>query len=155
ASASQTLTGAADTSRVVEAGAPVAARPGVTPRRASEATSTIKVDTAKLDNLIDMVGALVIAQSILAEDPNLARSTDERLGRRLAQLNRITSDLQRSAMSMRMVPIRQVFQKMGRRARDLIRQSVKNIELVLQGEETELDRKVVEDINDPLMHMVR
>ena len=129
--------------------------PGVGTRRASELMSTIKVDTGKLDNLIDMVGELVIAQSILAEDPALARSTDERLGRRLAQLKRITSDLQRSAMSMRMVPIRQVFQKMARLVRDLSKQSGKNIELVLQGEETELDRKVVEDINDPLMHMVR
>jgi two-component system chemotaxis sensor kinase CheA len=130
-----------------------AARP--VSRRASEAMSTIKVDTGKLDNLIDMVGELVIAQSILAEDPALARSTDERLGRRLAQLKRITSDLQRSAMSMRMVPIRQVFQKMSRLVRDLSKQSGKHIELVLQGEDTELDRKVVEDINDPLMHMVR
>ena len=128
---------------------------GMATRRASEATSTIKVDTGKLDNLIDMVGELVIAQSILAEDPALARSADERLGRRLAQLKRITSDLQRSAMSMRMVPIRQVFQKMARLVRDLSKQSGKHIELVLQGEETELDRKVVEDINDPLMHMVR
>jgi two-component system, chemotaxis family, sensor kinase CheA len=135
--------------------APGAATPGVRARRASEAMSTIKVDTGKLDNLIDMVGELVIAQSILAEDPALARSADERLGRRLAQLKRITSDLQRSAMSMRMVPIRQVFQKMARLVRDLSKQSGKHIELVLQGEETELDRKVVEDINDPLMHMVR
>ena len=130
-------------------------RAGMAARRASEAMSTIKVDTGKLDNLIDMVGELVIAQSILAEDPALARSADERLGRRLAQLKRITSDLQRSAMSMRMVPIRQVFQKMARLVRDLSKQSGKHIELVLQGEETELDRKVVEDINDPLMHMVR
>ena len=128
---------------------------GKATRRVSEAMSTIKVDTGKLDNLIDMVGELVIAQSILAEDPALARSADERLGRRLAQLKRITSDLQRSAMSMRMVPIRQVFQKMARLVRDLSRQSGKNIELVLEGEDTELDRKVVEDINDPLMHMVR
>ena len=154
-SAVQDIDGAAETAPAVEAGAPVAARPGVTPRRASEATSTIKVDTAKLDNLIDMVGELVIAQSILAEDPNLARSTDERLGRRLAQLNRITSDLQRSAMSMRMVPIRQTFQKMARLVRDLSKRSGKLVELVLAGEDTELDRKVVEDINDPLMHMVR
>ena len=139
-------------------GASGAAAPGgrgMGTRRASEATSTIKVDTGKLDNLIDMVGELVIAQSILAEDPALARSADERLGRRLAQLKRITSDLQRSAMSMRMVPIRQVFQKMARLVRDLSKQSGKHIELVLLGEETELDRKVVEDINDPLMHMVR
>jgi two-component system chemotaxis sensor kinase CheA len=120
-----------------------------------EAQSTVKVDTGKLDNLIDMVGELVIAQSILAADPAFARSMDERLGRRMAQLKRITSDLQRNAMSMRMVPIRQVFQKMARLVRDLSKQSGKNIELVLHGEETELDRKVVEDINDPLMHMVR
>jgi two-component system, chemotaxis family, sensor kinase CheA len=140
---------------VADTGARRLAAPGGRARRASEAMSTIKVDTGKLDNLIDMVGELVIAQSILAEDPALARSADERLGRRLAQLKRITSDLQRSAMSMRMVPIRQVFQKMARLVRDLSKQSGKNIELVLEGEETELDRKVVEDINDPLMHMVR
>jgi two-component system chemotaxis sensor kinase CheA len=131
---------------------PVAA---AAPPRRTEAQSTVKVDTGKLDNLIDMVGELVIAQSILAADPAFAKSVDERLGRRMAQLKRITSDLQRNAMSMRMVPIRQVFQKMARLVRDLSKQSGKNIELVLQGEETELDRKVVEDINDPLMHMVR
>ena len=134
--------------------APVKAGRTATPARI-EAQSTVKVDTGKLDNLIDMVGELVIAQSILAADPAFARSVDERLGRRMAQLKRITSDLQRNAMSMRMVPIRQVFQKMARLVRDLSKQSGKNIELVLQGEETELDRKVVEDINDPLMHMVR
>jgi two-component system chemotaxis sensor kinase CheA len=124
-------------------------------RRAEDAQSTIKVDTRKLDNLIDMVGELVIAQSILAEDPALSRSADERLGRRVAQLKRITSELQRNAMSMRMVPIRQTFQKMARLVRDLSKKSHKTIELVLQGEDTELDRRVVEDINDPLMHMVR
>lgn len=128
---------------------------GGPPARRDEAQSTVKVDTRKLDNLIDMVGELVIAQSILAEDPALARSADERLGRRLSQLKRITSELQRNAMSMRMVPIRQSFQKMARLVRDLSKKSGKTIELVLQGEDTELDRKVVEDINDPLMHMVR
>jgi two-component system chemotaxis sensor kinase CheA len=136
--------------------APAAPARAAAPARGRiEAQSTVKVDTGKLDNLIDMVGELVIAQSILAADPAFARSVDERLGRRMAQLKRITSDLQRNAMSMRMVPIRQVFQKMARLVRDLSKQSGKNIELVLQGEETELDRKVVEDINDPLMHMVR
>jgi two-component system, chemotaxis family, sensor kinase CheA len=135
--------------------APAATPPAAPVRTRTEAQSTVKVDTGKLDNLIDMVGELVIAQSILAADPAFAKSVDERLGRRMAQLKRITSDLQRNAMSMRMVPIRQVFQKMARLVRDLSKQSGKNIELVLQGEETELDRKVVEDINDPLMHMVR
>jgi two-component system chemotaxis sensor kinase CheA len=150
---------AAVPTEVATPGAPSAAAPAGraadAPAVKVEAQSTVKVDTTKLDNLIDMVGELVIAQSILAEDPALARSGDERLGRRLQQLQRITSDLQRNAMSMRMVPIRMVFQKMARLVRDLSRKSGKQIELILQGEDTELDRKVVEDINDPLMHMVR
>ena len=117
--------------------------------------STVKVDTRKLDNLVDMVGELVIAQAILAEDPALVRSADERLNRRLAQVKRITSDLQRDTMAMRMVPIRQTFQKMVRLVRDLARKFEKPCTLVLSGEETELDRKVVEHITDPLMHMIR
>ncbi len=117
--------------------------------------SAVKVDTRKLDNLIDMVGELVIAQSILQENAALVRSGDDRLTRNLAQLRRITGDLQRNAMSMRMVPIRQTFQKMARLVRDLSKKSGKTVDLVLSGEDTELDRRVVEDINDPLMHMVR
>jgi two-component system chemotaxis sensor kinase CheA len=117
--------------------------------------STVKVDTRKLDNLVDMVGELVIAQTILAEDPALLHSADERLNRRLAHVKRITSDLQRDTMAMRMVPIRQTFQKMVRLVRDLARKFGKPCTLVLSGEETELDRKVVEHITDPLMHMMR
>ena len=117
--------------------------------------TAVKVDTRKLDGLVDMVGELVILQSLIHESPALARVGDERLTRNLAQLRRITTDLQRGAMSMRMVPIRQTFQKMSRLVRDLCRKSGKQIELTLVGEDTELDRKVVEDINDPLMHMVR
>jgi len=134
-------------------GAKVVARPQT--RGAEDSLQAVKVDTRKLDNLVDMVGELVIVQSIIREDPALARLVDERLTRHLAQLKRITSDLQRNAMSMRMTPIRQTFQKMSRLVRDLSRKSGKTIDLVLGGEDTELDRKVVEDINDPLMHMVR
>jgi two-component system chemotaxis sensor kinase CheA len=124
-------------------------------RRADDAGPTsVKVDTRKLDNLVDMVGELVIVQSIIHEDPAL-QAIDERLTRNLAQLRRITSDLQRNAMAMRMVPIRQTFQKMARLVRDMSKLSGKQVDLVLSGEETELDRKLVEDINDPLMHMVR
>jgi two-component system chemotaxis sensor kinase CheA len=115
---------------------------------------TVKVDTRKLDNLVDMVGELVIVQAMIQEDPALAHVT-ERLTRNLGQLKRITTDLQRNAMAMRMVPVRQTFQKMARLVRDLGRKSGKSVELELVGEETELDRQVVEDINDPLMHMVR
>jgi two-component system chemotaxis sensor kinase CheA len=117
--------------------------------------STVKVGTRKLDDLVEMVGELVIAQTILAEDPALVRLADERLARRLAHVQRITSTLQRDTMAMRMVPIRQTFQKMGRLLRDLSRKFGKPTALAVAGEETELDRKVVEHITDPLMHMVR
>lgn len=124
-------------------------------RRHDDGQASVKVDTRKLDSLVDMVGELVIVQTIIAEDPRLHSAIDERLTRNLAQLKRITGDLQRNAMALRMVPVRQTFQKMARLVRDLSKKSGKPIELVLSGEDTELDRKMVEEINDPLMHMVR
>jgi two-component system chemotaxis sensor kinase CheA len=117
--------------------------------------STVKVSTTKLDALVDMVGELVIAQAILAENPALLRSGEERLSRQLAQVRRITSDIQRDAMSMRMVPIRQTFQKMVRLVRDLSKKFNKPTTVVVTGDDTELDRKLVEQLTDPLMHMVR
>jgi two-component system chemotaxis sensor kinase CheA len=117
--------------------------------------STVKVNMQKLDGLVDMVGELVIAQAILAEDPSLARIGEERLTRQLAQVRRITSDIQRDAMSMRMVPIRPTFQKMVRLVRDLAKKFDKPTQVVVVGDDTELDRKLVEQLTDPLMHMVR
>jgi len=117
--------------------------------------ATIKVSTKKLDALVDMVGELVIAQAILAENPALHRASDDRLSRQLAQIRRITGDIQRDAMSMRMVPIRRTFQKMSRLVRDLAKKFDKPTSVVVVGEETELDRKLVEQLTDPLMHMVR
>jgi two-component system chemotaxis sensor kinase CheA len=120
-----------------------------------DAQAAVKVDTRKLDGLVDTVGELVILQSLIYEHPSLRAIADEKLTRNLAQLRRITTELQRSAMSMRTVPIRQTFQKMSRLVRDLSKRSGKPIELTLAGEDTELDRKIVEDVNDPLMHMIR
>jgi two-component system chemotaxis sensor kinase CheA len=120
-----------------------------------EDIAAIKVDTRKLDSLVDAVGELIIVQSLIQEDPLLATHVDQRLAGNLGQLKRITADLQRSAMALRMVPIRQAFQKVSRVVRDLSRKADKSVELVLTGEDTELDRKVVEKITDPLMHMVR
>jgi len=137
-----------------ESAAVQAAKASPLKRRADDTGASVKIDTRKLDSLVDMVGELVIVQSIIRDDPAL-QAVDERLTRNLAQLCRITSDLQRNAMAMRMVPIRQTFQKMARLVRDLSKHSGKQVDLVLSGEDTELDRKVVEDINDPLMHMVR
>ena len=123
-------------------------------RRADDGMNNVKVDTRKLDSLVDMVGELVIIQSLITEDPAMT-GADERLSRNLQSLGRIASDLQRNAMSMRMVPVRQTFQKMARLVRDLSKKSGKPVDLILSGEDTELDRKVVEEINDPLMHMIR
>ena len=92
------------------------------------------------------VGELVIAQAMLLEHPAILRLADEGVMRRLSQVKRITSDLQRNAMSMRMVPVRQTFQKMARLVRDLSKKSGKPVDLILSGEDTELDRKVVEEI---------
>jgi two-component system chemotaxis sensor kinase CheA len=99
----------------------------------------------------------MIVQSIIRQDPalQLQAADNERLARNLAQLWRITSELQRGAMALRMVPIRRTFQKTARLVRDLSRKSGKLVQLVVQGEDTELDRKVVEDLDDPLLHMVR
>ncbi len=128
------------------------------PKAAETRTSgarSIKVDTAKLDYLVDMVGERVIAQSLVRHDPDLAAGLKPRLAKNLSQLARITDDVQRTAMSMRMIPVGQLFQKTGRLVRDLSRKSAKHVELELHGEDTELDRNIVEELADPLMHMVR
>lgn len=117
--------------------------------------SVIKVDTLKLDSLIDLVGEMVIAQSQVCQDEVLSTIESQRLTRNLAQLSRITKELQRNAMSLRMVPIRATFQKMTRLVRDVSGKQGKQAELILHGEDTELDRTIVEEISDPLIHMIR
>lgn len=118
-------------------------------------SSFVKVDTIKLDGLVDLVGEMVIAQSMVAQDSDLQHNASQRMVRNLAQLGRITKELQRVAMSLRMMPIRSTFQKMTRLVRDVSVKAGKQVELHLSGEETELDRTIVEEISDPLIHMVR
>lgn len=115
----------------------------------------VKVDTGKLDSLVDLVGEMVIAQSMVAQDPDLRALQCPRLSRNMTQLSHIVNDLQRTAMSMRMVPIRATFQKMNRLVRDLATKVEKQVELKLSGEDTELDRTIIDEIGDPLIHMVR
>ena len=117
--------------------------------------ATVKVDTQKLDNLVDMVGELVIAQSLVQQNPVFTSVHDQKLTRDFSQLKRITSDLQKISMSLRMVPIRQTFQKMIRLVRDLANKSQKQVDLVMSGEETEIDRNMVDLLYDPLVHMIR
>ena len=142
------------------AAAPPAAPPAADrkgPQRAGSGAGAgiVRVDTVKLDSLIDLVGELVIAQSMVVQNTTVTALSDSHLSRTLGQLRGITSDLQRTAMSLRMVPIRGTFQKMSRLVRDLSLQQDKDIRLVLTGEDTELDRTLVEELNDPLIHMIR
>ena len=129
------------------------------PARAATGTAAavgmIRVDTLKLDGLIDLVGELVIAQSMVVQNSALQSIANEQLSSCLGQLRGITSELQRTALSLRMVPVRATFQKMARLVRDLSQQVGKEIRLVLEGEDTEIDRTIVEELSDPLVHMIR
>ena len=115
----------------------------------------IKVSTARLDNLINMVGELVTAQLMVAEEANIKLASEHELGRKVAHQSKIVRELQELSMSMRMVPIAGVFQKMARLVRDLSHKADKKINFSTQGDETELDRNIVDKIADPLVHMVR
>ncbi len=119
------------------------------------ATSSVRVNTEKLDSLVDVVGELVIVQSQLQESARAYETGASPLTRNLAQLGRITKELQLTAMSLRMVPIKPTFQRMERLVRDLSRDIGKPVVFETRGEETEMDRTVVEEIVDPLVHMVR
>jgi len=137
-----------------KAQAPAAAGNGAAPN--VSAGATVRVNTEKLDSLMDVVGELVIVQSQLLET---ARAHGDAIGsplqRNVTQLARITKELQHTAMALRMIPIKPMFQKMERLARDLAREFGKKVQFTTTGDDTELDRTVVEQIGDPLVHMVR
>ncbi len=115
----------------------------------------IKVSTARLDNLVNMVGELVVAQLMVSEEVNTTQASEHNLCHKVAQQNKIIRELQQLSMSIRMVPIGGVFQKMARLVRDLSRKSGKEINFTTSGDETELDRTVVDKIADPLVHLIR
>ncbi len=118
-------------------------------------TFSVRVETGKLDYLMDMVGEMVIAQSLIRHNPALGSIRDARLQADLAQLARSTGEVQRTAMGMRMIPIGQLFQRTARLVRDLARKLGRPVELETRGEETELDKTIAEELADPLLHMVR
>ncbi|HVO66767.1 MAG TPA: chemotaxis protein CheA [Syntrophales bacterium] len=118
-------------------------------------TTSIRVDTRKLDDLIDMVGELVINQSMIRQNPIVQSNTDRKFFRDISQLASITSELQRTSTSLRMIPIKQTFQRMSRLVRDLSKSAGKAVNVVTIGEDTEIDRNMVEEIYNPLVHLVR
>ncbi len=111
----------------------------------------VKVSTQKLDDLVDYAGELVIAQSMLRQKT----SSDPSLSQSVAQLGQIVTNMQNIAMSMRMIPIKATFMKMIRLVRDLSRKSGKEVSLNMTGEDTEIDRNVVDALYEPMVHMIR
>jgi two-component system chemotaxis sensor kinase CheA len=141
---------------VADAVAPRAAV--VKPEKASAAleSSTLRVSVEKVDQLINLVGELVITQAMLAQNSkSIDAALYQRLAAGLANLDRNTRDLQESVMSIRMIPMSTVFSRFPRMLRDLASKLGKKVDFVTQGEATELDKGLVEKITDPLTHLVR
>jgi two-component system chemotaxis sensor kinase CheA len=116
---------------------------------------TLKIEAERLDRLVDMIGELVIAESMVTQDFEIISRASARVARNLTHLNKITRELQEIGMSLRMMPVKPVFERMARLARDLAKKSGKKVEFSMSGEDTEIDKSVVEKISDPLTHMIR
>ncbi|MFJ3523416.1 chemotaxis protein CheA [Pseudomonas sp. NPDC090203] len=143
--------------------APAKAAPAPAPARApaptaadkapTEAETTVRVDTARLDEIMNMVGELVLVRNRLVRLG--LNSGDEAMSKAVSNLDVVTADLQTAVMKTRMQPIKKVFGRFPRLVRDLARQLKKEINLELVGEETDLDKNLVEALADPLVHLVR
>lgn len=116
---------------------------------------TVKVDAERLDRLVETIGELVIAESMVSQSSKNRDVNTAGFFRHLNELDKITRELQEMGTSLRMVPLRATFQKMARLVRDLAKKSGKQVEFAMAGEDTELDKTVVDQIGDPLVHMVR
>ena len=122
-------------------------------RRADDRESSIRVPAAKLDELVNLVGELVTVQARMSElaarrdDPDVLAVSEE--------IERLTSSLRENSMSIRMLPIRATFERFRRLVHDLARDLHKNVELTIEGADTELDKTVIDQLNDPLMHLIR
>ncbi|WP_421556694.1 chemotaxis protein CheA [Pseudomonas kitaguniensis] len=169
AAAAGAATAAAAAPVAAKAAAPVAAKPAPAPaaaaaparaaaapvaeKPASEAETTVRVDTARLDDIMNMVGELVLVRNRLVRLG--LNSGDEAMQKAVSNLDVVTADLQTAVMKTRMQPIKKVFGRFPRLVRDLARQLKKEINLELVGEETDLDKNLVEALADPLVHLVR
>jgi two-component system chemotaxis sensor kinase CheA len=137
----------------VAGAAPARAPAGSDKPAASEAETTVRVDTARLDEIMNMVGELVLVRNRLVRLGS--NSADEAMQKAVSNLDVVTADLQTAVMKTRMQPIKKVFGRFPRLVRDLARQLKKEINLELVGEETDLDKNLVEALADPLVHLVR
>jgi two-component system chemotaxis sensor kinase CheA len=147
--------------RALPADHPAAAATAAQGPRAKQVDSTIRVDVARLDSLMNLVGELVLGRNRLSQISfqlgeqyeGIAATKD--LAETSSQIDFITTELQMAVMKTRMVPIAKVFNKLPRLIRDLCREMGKDIDLQMFGEETELDKSIIEELNDPLVHIIR
>jgi two-component system chemotaxis sensor kinase CheA len=125
----------------------------VTNKKAHKIKQTVRVDIDKLDNLMNLVGELVMHKGRLEQIGSSQKMPA--LHETIEQIDRITTDLQSVVMKVRMVPIEQVFNRFPRMVRDLAKELHKEIDFIIEGKETELDRTVIDEIGDPLVHLLR
>ena len=116
---------------------------------------SIRIESTKLDELFDSIGELVIAQSFIDQNEQIRELNNIEINQYLSMLNKTTRLIQNKVMNLRMVPIRDTFFKMKRVARDVSKKTGKDIELVLSGEETEIDKTMVDSLSEPLIHIIR
>ena len=138
--------------RRAEDSADVPAKKG---RRKSDSHSYVKIDTNKLDELFDSIGELVIAQNFLSENRDIQSIKNEDVTKTINILSKTTRLIQNRVMSLRMVPINDTFEKMKRVVRDASKKVSKEISLVVEGAETEIDKTMIDSLSDPLIHMIR
>lgn len=144
-----------------EEGAPV--QPEVTTAAQPEKgkTVTLRVDQERIDRIMNLTGELVVAKNAIpflareAEEVHNVRSLSRKLKEQYGVINRIAEELQSAVMQVRMMPVSTIFQRFPRLVRDLSRKLDKQINLVIEGEETEADKNVIEELSDPLIHLVR
>ena len=116
---------------------------------------SVKVDKSRLDQLIDLIGELVIAESMVSSEVSRSQTNSSESTRKLSQLRKITRELQELSLSLRMVPINGLFQRMARMIRDLSRKLGKDVDYEILGGETDLDKNIIEQVADPLVHIIR
>jgi two-component system chemotaxis sensor kinase CheA len=123
---------------------------------AAKKQSMISVQLNKLDQLLDLVGELVISESMVTNNPDLSNVSDlDNFSKAARQHRKVINELQDIVMSIRMVPLAGTFQKMNRIVRDMSKKLNKQVELVIAGEETEVDKNIIEHLSDPIMHLIR
>lgn len=147
----------ADTAKPASAEAPAAsnAAPAAAGHNSPVKQSLISVNLSKLDNLVALVGEIVITESMVTSSPDLQNLKLDNFLKSARQLRKLTDDLQDIAMSLRMVPVSGTFQKMNRIIRDMKKKLNKDVRLTIVGENTEIDKTIVDSIGDPIMHIVR